>query len=111
ILKGPAIDRRICPNLRVVPNLNDSNLGKLPVPPFRERISKSIGANYRPRVDFHSMANTRASIHSYPRMDPAILPNPASRSNDTVRANLRSGADMRILSNHRKRSNTYARSQ
>src|SRR5579862_2061814 len=110
VVQRTAINRRVRSNLHVVPNLHNSRLREFPVPPFSVRISKSIRAQHRPRMNLHTIPHPHVRIQRHPRMQPAIVADPTARPNHAVRPDLCVLADACILANHRVRANARARS-
>src|SRR5260370_4886653 len=60
-------------------------------------------------MDLHAMPQAYSSVKSDPRVNPATLANPASRTDHCMRPNLCAGADVRVFSNHCVRSDAHSR--
>jgi hypothetical protein len=60
-------------------------------------------------MNFHAISQPHTSIQCDPRVDTAILANPTARTDHCMRSDLRSGADVRILSNDSVRPDADSR--
>src|SRR6266481_5583156 len=104
VVQRAAINGRVRADLHVVADLHDTDLRKFPVAPVAVGIAETIRANDAAGVNLDAMADAHAGIQSHVGMNSAVFTNPASRSYNAMRPNLRAVADMRIFSNHRVRA-------
>ena len=94
VFQRATINRRVRADLHVIGNLHNSCLRKLPVLPFAVRITKTVGSDHCSGVNFHAMPDPHSAIKGDPRMDPAILADPATCPNHEMCPDLGSGTDV-----------------
>src|SRR6266700_1738946 len=101
VVQRAAVDGAVRADLDIVANLYNSRLRKFPVAAFAECVAKSVRAQHRAGVNLHAISNSNAVVERYARMDAAVLANPATGANHTMRADLSIRADKRVFSDHR----------
>src|SRR4051794_40469293 len=67
-------------------------------------IAKSVGSDAGAGMDGHAVADARAGVHRYRRVEMAVLPDLRVRADDAVRVDHAAVADDRLLADHHVRS-------
>src|SRR4029077_15945665 len=82
VVQRAAIDGGVCADLYVVADLHDAHLRKFPVSAIAVNVAESIRPNPCARMKLDAVADSGASVHGHPRVDSAVLADPASRADD-----------------------------
>src|SRR6266446_4349890 len=99
-------NHRVRADLHIVADLHDAHLRKFPIAPVAVDIAETICADNGAGVNFDAMAEARTGIQSHVGVNSAVFTNPASRTYNAMRPNLRAVTDVRVFSNHRVRADT-----
>src|ERR1700735_4395861 len=100
--KRTAIDCGVRANLDVVADLDVPGLLELPVAPIAEHIAKAIAADHSSRMHFHAVAQARAVVKGYARVEATIfavervLPDVAERADYRAGTNLHAAFDQGV---------------
>ncbi len=109
--KAPPINRGVRPNLRLIVDLDNTQLGNLHMFPLFHLIAKSIRPHHRPRMQYHSISHTTSFPHIHPRMKNTPRPDFHVPPNIRPCPNLRSIPDLRPFLHHDVRPQTHPVSQ